>query len=109
MIGRGACPVYKREVVLPIGDTMDFDIEILPNKSGTLLVRQQYSSWWRNVWEDWFPNLFLFGGLLAVLSIWHGLDGWTDVAPYAGFFYVTRAVVDASMGIEWAKQYSFFP
>ena len=109
MIGRAVCPVYKREVVLPIEDTMDFDIEILPSKSGPLEVRQVYSSWWRNIREEWFPNLVLFIGLLALLYKWQGLDGYIAVAPYAGFFYMVRAVADASMGIEWGKQYSCYP
>ena len=86
MIGRAVCPVYKREVVLPIEDTMDFDIEILPNKCGTLIVRQVYSSWWRNVWEDWFPSFFLFVGLLALLYNWEGLDGYLCSAFSKGIF-----------------------
>ena len=109
MIGRAVCPIYKREVALPIEDTMDFDIEILPNKCGTLIVRQVYSSWWRNVWEDWFPSFFLFVGLLALLYNWEGLDGYLAVAPYAGVFYISRTIADASMGIEWLKQFSYFP
>ena len=88
---------------------MDFDIELIPNKSGTLILRQVHSDLWRNVMEEWFPGFFLFCGLLVLLYSWQGLDGYLAVAPFAGVFYVTRTVADACMGIEWAKQHSYFP
>lgn len=55
MIGRAVCSMYERKIVLPNNDKMDFDIELLPNTCGTLVIRQTYPSRLQSWWKMYFP------------------------------------------------------
>lgn len=111
MIGRAVCPVYKRKVVFP-ADTMNFNIQVIPNKAGAVVVRQRYNSRLQQSWHDMLPTQLVFGLVVMYLTLLSDRRGevlMSSVGPYAVVYYSVRMVVDRTLGIEWIDLYRYIP
>ena len=107
MIGRAACPLYKRELPFPVkGDVMEFDYDVID--AGVAMLRQRQNTLLGNLKEDLYVSHFVLVGLAIYLSYWEHLQSgllsfsWVAaLAPYAAVFYTVRVIVDWQLGITW--------
>lgn len=112
MIGRAVCPLYQKKIVLPTNDKMEFDIELLPNTCGTLVVQQTDPS--SGILQRWWKNLLPSQIVLATLVLYILLsDQWlqtmTAIAPSVTVFYTVRTLVDRQLGLNWLRIYKYLP
>ncbi|CAB9525789.1 expressed unknown protein [Seminavis robusta] len=96
LVGRAACPLYKREIVFPEGDCMDFEFDFIRVPGGQAFLRQHHASALWNLWEDTLLSHYILvaGGILLLWS--HGLAQFVQVlALPMTAFYSIRTCVDA--------------
>lgn len=108
MIGRAACPLYKRELPFPVKeDIMDFDYDVIDSVMAKL--RQRHNSILGNLRESLDASHILLAAMILYLCY---LDAqelswiWT-IAPYASIFYPVRVFVDRMLGIQWHASFRY--
>lgn len=114
MIGRAACPLYKRELPFPAKQhVMDFDYVVI--ESGLAKLKQHHDSILGNILESCYASHVVLIGALLYFCFQDYLKGnvfsfsWlATVAPYAASFYPVRMLVDWSLGIKWHPSLYFF-
>ena len=116
MIGRAVCPMYKETVHFPIHSvTMDFEIEIIPNKSGPMLIQQKYDTLWGQLFGNMvFSKVVLSMVFVLHLVLYRDVEGFAKdlvlgVLPYGAAFYSVRFMADRAMGIEWLPIFRHLP
>ena len=75
MLGRAACPLYKRELPFPVkGDIMDFEYDMIDSGLGKL--RQCHKSFLGGLQEMYTSQIVLAGAFLYFCLLDY-LDGYT--------------------------------
>lgn len=108
LVGRAACPIYKREVVFPKGDAMDFEFDFVRIPGGQAILRPKHQSLVWKLWEE----ILLAHYVLAVLALYlihsQGLEQTVRVlGPPAAIFYAVRTLVDYSFAIPHDPRHHF--
>ena len=89
---------------------MDFEIEVLPNDSGLLVMRQSYASDpISNILEDLVPAQVVLAAVAGSVYSMYGIDGVGSVASAGLTFYILRTMADSYMGIRWLPMYLYMP